>query len=110
MENEKAVSQFMGAAWSDEYRSLDVTILRDVIFRAIMKTGDLKIDEEILYVRWIKNTVEKVHRGEAKLAFLVNPTTPEMVLKIAQNHERMPEKSTDFYPKMVSGFTMMDLS
>jgi len=51
-----------------------------------------------------------VHKGEAKLAFLVNPTTPEMVLKIAQNHERMPEKSTDFYPKMVSGFTMMDLS
>ncbi len=110
LKNEKVVSQFMDAAWSDEYRSLGVTILRDVIFRAIMKTGELKIDEEMLYVRWIKNTMEKVHKGEAKLAFLINPTTPEMVLKIAQNHERMPEKSTDFYPKMVSGFTMMDLS
>ena len=110
LKNEKAVSQFMDAAWSDEYRSLSVTILRDVIFKAIMKTGELKIDEEILYMRWIKDTLEKVHKGEAKLAFLVNPTTPEMVLKIAQNHERMPEKSTDFYPKMVSGFTMMDLS
>jgi len=54
--------------------------------------------------------VEKVENGEAKLAFLVNPTNPETVLKIAQKHERMPEKSTDFYPKMVSGFTMMDLS
>jgi len=110
LKNEKSVSQFMDAAWSDEYRSLDVTILREVIFRVIMKTGELKIDEEILYVRWIKDIVEKVHKREAKLAFLVNPTTPEMVLKIAQNHERMPEKSTDFYPKMVSGFTMMDLS
>ena len=110
LKNEKAVSQFMDATWSDEYRSLDVTILRDVIFRAIMKTGELKINEEILYVRWIKDTLEKVHKGEAKLAFLINPTTPEMVLKIAQNLEKMPEKSTDFYPKMVSGFTMMDLS
>ena len=110
LENEKTVSQFMDAAWSDEYRSLDVTILRDVILRGIMKTGELKIDEEILYVRWIKNALEKVDKGEAKLAFLVNPTTPEMVLKIAQNNERMPEKTTDFYPKMVSGFTMMDLS
>jgi len=110
LKNEKTVSQFTDAAWSDEYRSLDVTILRDVVFRVVMKTGELKIDEEILYVRWIKGAVEKVHKGEAKLAFLVNPTTPEMVLKIAQNHERMPEKSTDFYPKMVSGFTMMDLS
>jgi uncharacterized protein (DUF1015 family) len=110
LESEKTVSQFMDVAWSDEYRSLDVTILRDVILRGIMKTGELKIDEEILYVRWIKNALEKVDKGEAKLAFLVNPTTPEMVLKIAQNNERMPEKTTDFYPKMVSGFTMMDLS
>lgn len=75
-----------------------------------MKTGELKIDEEILYVRWIENAVEEVYKGDAKLAFLVNPTTPEMVLKIAQKHERVPEKSTDFYPKMVSGFTMMYLS
>jgi uncharacterized protein (DUF1015 family) len=110
LRDEKAVSEFMGVAWSDEYRSLDVTILKNVIFEAIMKTGELKIDEDILYVRWIKNAMEKVDKGEVKLAFLVNSTTPETVLKIARKHERMPEKSTDFYPKMVSGFTMMDLS
>ena len=110
LEDERPVSQFMDIVWSDEYQSLDVTILRDVIFKAIMKTGELEIDEDILYVRWINNAMEKVDNGEAKLAFLVNPTTPEIVLKIAQKHERMPEKSTDFYPKMVSGFTMMDLS
>ena len=110
LKDEKTVSQFMDAAWSDEYRSLDVTILKNLIFEAIMKTGELKIDEDILYVRWIKNAVEKVDNGEANLAFLVNSTTPEAVLKIARKHERMPEKSTDFYPKMVSGFTMMDLS
>jgi uncharacterized protein (DUF1015 family) len=100
----------MDVVWSDEYRSLDVTILRDVVFKAIMKTRELKIDEDIFYVRWIKNAVEKVDNGEVKLAFLVNPTAPETVLEIAQKHERMPEKSTDFYPKMVSGFAMMDLS
>jgi len=110
LEDERPVSQFMDIVWSDEYQSLDVTILRDVIFKAVMKTGELEIDEDILYVRWIGNAMEKVDNGEAKLAFLVNPTTPEIVLKIAQKHERMPEKSTDFYPKMVSGFTMMDLS
>ncbi len=110
LKDEKTVSQFMDVAWSDEYCSLDVTILRDVVFNTIMKTGELKIDEDILYARWIKNAVEKIENGEVKLAFLVNPTTPETVLKIAQKHERMPEKSTDFYPKMVSGFTMMDLS
>jgi uncharacterized protein (DUF1015 family) len=87
-----------------------VTILRNVIFEVVIKTGDLKIDEDLLYVRWIENALEKVNNGDARLAFLVNSTTPEMVLKIARKHERMPEKSTDFYPKMISGFTMMDLS
>jgi uncharacterized protein (DUF1015 family) len=110
LKDEKTVAQFMDVAWSSEYRSLDVTILKNVIFEAIMKTGELKIDEDILYVRWIKNAMQKVDKGEARLAFLVNSTTPETVLKIARKHERMPEKSTDFYPKMVSGFTMMDLS
>lgn len=110
LRNEKTVSSFMDVAWSDEYRSLDVTVLRDVVFKAIMKTRELKIDEDIFYVRWIKDAVEKVDNGEVKLAFLVNPTTPETVLEIARKHERMPEKSTDFYPKMVSGFAMMDLS
>jgi uncharacterized protein (DUF1015 family) len=110
LKDEKTVSPFMDVAWSDEYRSLDVTILRDVVFNTVMKTGELKIDEDIFYVRWINNAVKEVENGEAKLAFLVNPTTPETVLRIAQKHERMPEKSTDFYPKMVSGFTMMDLS
>jgi uncharacterized protein (DUF1015 family) len=110
IKDEKTVSEFMDIAWSYEYRSLDVTILKNVIFKAIMKTGELKIDEDILYIRWIKDAMEKVDKGEAKLAFLVNSTTPQTVLKVARKHERMPEKSTDFYPKMVSGFTMMDLS
>jgi uncharacterized protein (DUF1015 family) len=110
LKDEKIISEFMDVARSDEYRSLDVTILKNVIFKAIMKTGELKIDEDILYIRWIKNAMKKVDKGEARLAFLLNSTTPQTVLKIARKHERMPEKSTDFYPKMVSGFTMMDLS
>ncbi len=110
LKDEKTVHHFMDATLSDELRSLDVTILRDVIFKAIMKTDELKIDEDILYIRGIKNALQKVSNGEAKLAFLVNPATPETVLKTARKHEKMPEKSTDFYPKMVSGFTMMDLS
>jgi uncharacterized protein (DUF1015 family) len=110
IKDEKTVSEFMDIAWSYVYRYLELKILKNVIFKAIMKTGELKIDEDILYIRWIKDAMEKVDKGEAKLAFLVNSTTPQTVLKVARKHERMPEKSTDFYPKMVSGFTMMDLS
>jgi uncharacterized protein (DUF1015 family) len=54
--------------------------------------------------------LEKVYTGQAKLAFLVNPINPETVWQIAQENWRLPEKSTDFYPKPVSGLMMLDIS
>ncbi len=75
-----------------------------------MKTGELKIDEDILYERSMRVAMEKIDSGEAKLAFLVNALSPEVVWQVAQKRERLPEKSTDFYPKPASGLMMMDIS
>ena len=110
LKNEESISKFVSANCSKETCLLDVLILRDVIFKNVLKIGELKIDEDILYVRWTKDAVKKVNDGEAKLAFLLNPISPETVWRIAQKRERLPEKSTDFYPKMVSGLMMMDIS
>ena len=68
------------------------------------------MDENILYARLTKEAVDKVKHGEASVAFLVNPISAKTVVEIAQQHELLPEKSTDFYPKMVSGLMMMDIS
>ena len=110
LKDEKAVSELVNNGNSQKTQVLDVMILRDVIFKTIMKTGELKIDEDILYVDSTRNALEKVDGGEAKLAFLVNCIDPETVWQIAQKRERLPEKSTDFYPKPVSGLMMMDIS
>jgi uncharacterized protein (DUF1015 family) len=75
-----------------------------------MKVGELKMDEHILYAESTRSALEKVDSGQAKMAFLVNPVDPETVWQIAQKNWRLPEKSTDFYPKPVSGLTMMDIS
>lgn len=104
------VNRFFKPDYSESYKRLDVVVLRDVIFEGIMNAKDLKIEVDIDYCRWIDEAIEKVNCGKGKVAFLVNPTRPEQVLEIAKNHERMPEKSTDFYPKMLSGLTMMDIS
>ena len=104
-----AIRRFFKPQYSEEYRNLDVVILRDVIFEGIMGAKDLKIDESIAYERWMDDAITRVDRGDAKVAFLMNPTGADQVLDVAKNGERMPEKSTDFYPKMVSGTTMMDL-
>jgi uncharacterized protein (DUF1015 family) len=110
LKHEKSVYEFVNARSSKETKLFDVVILRDIIFGSILETGELKMDEDILYERWTKTAVEKVDKGEAKLAFLINPINPETVWRIAQQHERMPEKTTDFYPKPVSGLMMMDIS
>jgi len=110
LKHEKSVYEFVNARSSKETKLFDVVILRDIIFEAILGAGELKMDEDILYERWTKTAVEKVDKGEAKLAFLVNPINPETVWRVAQQHERMPEKTTDFYPKPVSGLMMMDIS
>jgi uncharacterized protein (DUF1015 family) len=110
LKHKQSVYEFVSARASKETKLFDVVILRDVIFKAILKTGELQMDEDILYERWTKSAVEKVDRGEAQLAFLLNPLTAEAVWRIAQEHERMPEKTTDFYPKPASGLTMMDIA
>ena len=110
LKHDKAVYEFVNANVSKETKIFDVVILRDIVFKFILKTGELNMDENIMYVRWTKTAVEKVNLGEATIAFLVNPINAKTVAEIAQQHELLPEKSTDFYPKMVSGLMMMDIS
>lgn len=110
LKHDKSVYDFVNANVSKETKIFDVVILRDIVFKHILKTEQLNIDENILYVRWTKEAVDKVNRGEASIAFLVNPISAQTVAEIAQQHELLPEKSTDFYPKMVSGLMMMDIS
>ena len=110
LKDEQKISEIAGTNVSNEVRLLDVVILKDVVFKTMMKTGELRIDEDILYERSMRVAMEKIDNGEAKLAFLVNPISPEVVWEVAQKRERLPEKSTDFYPKPASGLMIMDVS
>jgi uncharacterized protein (DUF1015 family) len=106
----KTAYALVNASCPKEACFLDVVLLRDVIFRHVMKVSNLKMDKNILYAESTRSALEKVYTGQAKLAFLVNPINPETVWQIAQENWRLPEKSTDFYPKPVSGLMMMDIS
>jgi len=110
LKHDKGVYDFVNAKVSKETKIFDVVILRDIVFKHILKTGELNMDEHILYERWTRTAVDKVNCGEASIAFLVNPISAQTVAEIAQQHELLPEKSTDFYPKMVSGLMIMDIS
>ena len=55
------------------------------------------------YLRDADEAVDQVRRGEADVAFLTNPVTMEQLREVAFAGEVMPQKSTDFYPKLLSG-------
>src|SRR2546430_6587594 len=81
------------------------------LFRSLEKC--LGITEEavkketyITYVRGREAAISAVRAGTAQIAFLLNPTRLEQLRDIAFEGNVMPQKSTDFYPKVLSGLTM----
>lgn len=93
---------------SDAWRSLDVVILHALILKPILNINDeaLRRESYVSYCREIDETLDAVNRGRSQIAFLLNPTRAESVRDIAFGDERMPQKSTDFYPKFMSGLLM----
>lgn len=94
---------------SQEYQSLDVAILHTILIENILGIKPEKIEDHVRYQRGIEETLKRVDSGEFQFAFLMNPTRPEQVRDVASKKERMPQKSTDFYPKLISGLVFYDI-
>jgi len=63
-------------------------------------------ESHITYVRERNDAINAVKSGRARLAFLLNPTRIDQMRDIAYEGNVMPQKSTDFYPKVLSGLVM----
>ncbi len=90
-------------------------LVLDVLHKDVLE-GLLGISEEAVreerylsYVRGADAAVDRVRRGAAQIAFLVEPVAIEEVGRIAFSGGVMPQKSTDFYPKLLSGLTIYKL-
>jgi uncharacterized protein (DUF1015 family) len=89
-------------------RQLDVVLLHQGILEpALGITPQAVVSEANLsYEREANAAVDAVDSGKAQIAFLLNPVDVELVMRVATAGEVMPQKSTDFYPKLLSGITM----
>lgn len=96
---------------SEAYRNLDVTILHSLILEDIFKIGGEKLAAEgyVGYTRQNQEAVEKVDSGEYACAFLLNSTHIQELLDVSESGEKMPQKSTYFYPKIIAGLTINKL-
>lgn len=90
---------------------LDVDLLHDMILSPLLDIGDeeLRAGSHVVYTRDGAEALGAVNRGDAQAAFLLNPTQVEQVLETARAAGRMPQKSTYFYPKPVTGLVVRRL-
>jgi len=95
----------------DRQRQLDLTQLHSIILDRLLGLDADKVREQtnIRYLRDAAEAVEQVRSGEADVAFLTNPVTMEQLREVAFAGEVMPQKSTDFYPKLLSGLAIYAL-
>ncbi len=88
---------------SDTYRHLDVTILHRLILEKYFDIDESREDECLMYTKDAKEAVERVKSGEFQCAFMLNATKISEIKDIALANEKMPKKSTYFWPKLVTG-------
>jgi uncharacterized protein (DUF1015 family) len=100
----EAASRMMPAFHSDLYKNLAVSVVQHVLLEKLL---DLDIDSVVLdYCYDRRQAIERVKEREFQLAVLLGPMPSQTIKDIADIGERMPRKSTYFYPKAPSGLVL----
>ena len=111
-------SKFMAEAcpaMSDAAKKLDVNVLHTLILERHLKICDAKLASEshLVYIKDLGDAIDKsiaqVDSGNSQGVFFMNATRIEQVQAVAAAGEKMPQKSTFFYPKIFSGLTIRKL-
>ena len=96
---------------SETWRRLDVTVLHTALLDRLLGINAEKLASysNVHYIRGQDNALNLVGKNGNQAAFLLNPTPIDRVRAIALAGERMPQKSTDFFPKLLTGMVMMKM-
>ncbi|MBI2958666.1 MAG: DUF1015 domain-containing protein [Chloroflexi bacterium] len=103
LRDHRAVANLMPAERSEAYRKLDVSVLHHVILQHILGLSE---GQNISYTRSDIEAWQRVAAGEFQLAFLLNPVDAHAIKAVAGAADKMPQKSTYFYPKAPTGLVL----
>ncbi len=103
-----AIEPLLQAPLSPILRSLDVTILHAVLLEHFLGIGEkeLAAQSHLRYVKETEDAFHAVNDRDAQLAFLMNATRVEQLRDVSLEGEKMPQKSTYFYPKLLTGLVL----
>jgi uncharacterized protein (DUF1015 family) len=99
------------AGLPERQRQLDLSHLHSIVLDRLLGLDAEKVREQtnIRYLRDAAEAVDQVRRLEADVTFLTNPVSMEQLREVAFAGDVMPQKSTDFFPKLLSGLTIYAL-
>ena len=102
--DENLIDKLVEEPKSRDWKKLDVSILHFGIFKKLL---GVKAEEgNVTYVRDADEAEALVKKGLGKAAFLLNSTRVEQLKAVAESGDMMPQKSTYFYPKLLTGLVM----
>lgn len=107
----EAAQRMAAAERSVAWQSLDVAILQTLVLEDLLGLDADAITggDFLTYIRDADAAVNAVQSGKAQLAALVRPTRVEQLRDVAAAGDRMPQKSTYFYPKLITGLVVNPL-
>ena len=97
--------------WSPALRELDLTLLHEVMVHGYLGIGReaAQVGAALGFTHHAEEALEWVDSGAYRLAVLVNPTRVDQLIAVAEVGDKMPQKSTFFYPKLPTGLVMCPL-
>jgi uncharacterized protein (DUF1015 family) len=95
------------AAWN----TLDVAVAHTLALEELLglSAADMTAGKHVRYVQEADEALQAVQSGEAQVALLLNGTRVRQICDVALADDRMPQKSTYFYPKLITGLVMNPL-
>jgi uncharacterized protein (DUF1015 family) len=94
---------------SEAWRGLDVALLDEGLLKPLLEAAGAERERSVTYERDPYAALQAVLRGDYQLAIFLNATRPDQVVAVAEAGDRMPEKSTYFYPKPPTGLVLREL-
>ena len=111
LKSEDILDQKIKEERSKAWKQLDVAILHSLIIDKLetLASEPYSQEDNVSYIRSFNQGLEKVIKGEFQMIFLLNPVSLPQIREVVENGELMPQKSTDFFPKLKSGLVMNPL-
>jgi len=107
LKDKKILDELASSAKSCHWKQLSVTILHQLIFSNVLKIKEnVEKKDNIIYTRDEYNAINLVDKCNYKTAFFLKAPEVDQFKDIAKSRDRMPHKSTYFYPKLLSGLVI----